>query len=214
MGRIADRIGHPLFARMYRRLAAASEKAGAADHRQRMLQDLKGEVVEVGAGHGLNFRHYPEGVQRVLAVEPEAHLRGHATASAARAAVDIEVVEGDADHLPVADGSVDAVVFSLVLCSVPDPARTLAEARRVLKQGGQIRFYEHVAADNAKWLRMQLRMEPFWKVIGGGCNLTRRTEDAIVAAGFHVDTCERFLFQPSITFRPAAPHILGSATRT
>ena len=214
MGRIADRIGHPLFARMYRRMAAASEKAGGSDHRQRMLDGLAGEVLEVGAGHGLNFRHYPDGVRRVVAVEPEGHLRQHAFSAAERADVVVEVVDGDAEHLPTADGSMDAVVFSLVLCSVPDPALALAEARRVLRPSGQVRFYEHVAADNPKWLRMQRRMAPFWKVIGGGCHLTRDTESAIVAAGFEVQSCDRFLFQPSITFRPAAPHILGTATLT
>lgn len=149
----------------------------------------------------------------MVAVEPESHLRQHAAASAERARVTVEVVEGDAERLPVEDGTMDAVVFSLVLCSVPDPGRALTEAWRVLRLGGQVRFYEHVAADNPKWLRMQRRMEPLWKVIGGGCHLTRDTEAALIDAGFQLQSCDRFLFQPSVTFRPAAPHILGTAVR-
>src|SRR5688500_13593143 len=123
------------------------EAMGYGEERGRLLAGLGGEVVEVGAGNGMNFRHYPGTVTRVLAVEPEARLRAIAGRNAARAPVPVEVVDGVADHLPAGDAAFDAAVTSLVLCTVPDPARALAEVRRVLRPGGELRFLEHVAAD-------------------------------------------------------------------
>ncbi|MEV5893704.1 class I SAM-dependent methyltransferase [Nonomuraea fuscirosea] len=126
-----------------------------AERRRELLAGLSGEVVEVGAGHGVNFAHYPAEVARVVAVEPEPRLREQAEAAAADAAVAVEVVSGVADRLPVADHGVDAVVFCLVLCSLPNVAAALAEARRVLKPGGQIRFLEHGRADTRGLARAQ-----------------------------------------------------------
>src|SRR5207237_3447495 len=115
--------------------------------RRELLDGLAGTVVEVGPGNGPNFPLYPAAVKRVVAVEPEPYLREKATATAAAAAVAIDVVPGDAEHLPLPDRSVDAVVLSLVLCSVPDQAVALREVRRVLRPGGEVRVYEHVVAE-------------------------------------------------------------------
>lgn len=204
---------HPIFARVYQRVATACEKAGAAEHRERMLAGLTGRVVEIGAGNGLNFAHYPNTVTEVVAVEPEPFLRARAAERAERAPVPITVVDGTADAIPLADASVDAAVASLMLCSVPDQQSALAELFRVVRPGGQLRFYEHVAATDVRWAQRQRRAERVWPLLAGGCHLCRHTEQAIVEAGFAIDECDRFLFAPCWTAKFAAPHILGRALR-
>jgi ubiquinone/menaquinone biosynthesis C-methylase UbiE len=210
----AERVRHPIFARMYRRMAAAADDAGAAEHRARLLAGLAGRVVEVGAGHGLNFGHYPAAVSEVVAVEPEAYLRAGAEDEARRAATRVTVVDGSAAALPLPDASVDAGVVSLVLCSVADQAVALGELHRAIRPGGELRFYEHVAAHDPKVARWQRRLDPLWTRIAGGCHLTRDTEAAIVAAGFVIERSERFLFQPCALSQLSAEHILGSARRS
>ena len=130
---------------MYPRCAARADARGAAEHRRRLVAGLSGRVIEVGAGHGANFAHYPAGVTEVVAVEPEPTLRGLAEKAARAAAVRVSVLDGTAEALP-GDGY-DAAVTSLVLCSVPDQATALAEIRRVLRPGGELRFYEHVVPE-------------------------------------------------------------------
>lgn len=206
-------IRHPIFARVYKVLGAGAEKAGAAEHRTRMLGGLAGRVVEIGAGTGLNFRHYPAGVTEVVAVEPEPYLRAQVVEAAKEAPVPVTVMDGTGDRIPLPDASVDAGVASLVLCSVPDQAAALAELRRVIRPGGELRFYEHVRAEDPKAARMQERVEKLWPYFSGGCHLTRRTEAAIVEAGFEMVDCDRFLFEPCLLTKPAAPHILGRARR-
>jgi len=211
MTSIAERVHHPIFARMYNRMSASMEAAGGAEHRQRLLAGLIGRVVEVGAGNGLNFSHYPSSVNEVIAVEPESYLRARAKSAARGAPVAIHVVDGDAEHLPLEDVSVDAAVVSLVLCSVANPAASLNEIRRVLRNGGELRFYEHVQADESKLARIQKLADPIWKRVAGGCRLTRDTHAAIESAGFIIDDYQEFLFQPCFVAKLAAPHILGSA---
>lgn len=202
---------HPLFARMYARVRPTLDQAGAADHRRRLLAGAAGRVIEVGAGDGGNFAHYPPEVTHVLAVEPEPFLRTQAVRQAAGAPVPVEVVEGTADRLPVADSSVDVVVVSLVLCSVPDQAAALAEARRVLRPGGALRFYEHVAADSGRLATVQrLADATLWPLFVGGCHTHRDTTTAITAAGFDIEELDRFVFPPD-RITPAGPHVLGRA---
>ncbi|HEY8482725.1 MAG TPA: class I SAM-dependent methyltransferase, partial [Spirillospora sp.] len=123
-------VRHPIFAWLYPRLDAASAKAGGAAHRDELLAGAAGRVLEVGAGHGANFAHYPPEVTEVVAVEPEPRLRAKADVLAARAPVPVTVRPGVAEDLDVDDGSFDVAVASLVLCSVRDPVRALAELRR------------------------------------------------------------------------------------
>jgi ubiquinone/menaquinone biosynthesis C-methylase UbiE len=205
-------IARPRFARMYMRTAPGAEQRGATEHRRRLLEGLSGTVVEIGAGQGLNFPHYPAGVSEVIAVEPEPTLRREAETVAASASVPIQVVAGVADELPVADGGADAVVASLVLCSVPDQQRALAEARRVLRPGGELRFYEHVIARcQPKRLMLQvIDRSGLWPAIAGGCHPARDTTDAIETAGFEIEEIERFGFSAA-RFQPRIPHILGKA---
>ena len=207
-------IPRPRFARMYLKAAARADRRGATDHRQRLLQDLTGRVLEVGAGNGLNFAHYPPTVTEVVAIEPEPTPRAIAQRAAAGAPVPVTVRAGTADALPLADGEMDAAIASLVLCSVPDQARALAELHRVLRPGGELRFYEHVIARcQPKRAILQLAdRSGLWPAIGGGCHPARDTGAAIEAAGFTIEHCERFGFRAS-ALEPSVPHILGIARR-
>jgi SAM-dependent methyltransferase len=210
----ATNIPRPRFARMYLKAAARADRRGATEHRRRLLQDLAGRVVEIGAGNGLNFAHYPPTVTEVVAIEPEPTLRAIAEQAAAGAPVPVTVREGTADALPLADGEMDAAVASLVLCSVPDQACALAELHRVLRPGGELRFYEHVIA-RCQPMRTILQVADhsgLWPAIGGGCHPARETGAAIEAAGFTIERCERFGFRAS-ALEPSVPHILGTAQR-
>jgi ubiquinone/menaquinone biosynthesis C-methylase UbiE len=196
---------------MWPRMAEQMDARGAAEHRARLLAGLSGTVVEVGAGSGSNFAHYPPEVRRVIAVEPEPLLRE----AAQRAADDrISVSDGVAESLPLGDGEADAVVQSLVLCSVPDQAAALAEARRVLRPGGELRFYEHVIPERGfkRAAFTAADRTGLWPAIGGGCHCARDTEAAIRAAGFDIRERDRFSFR-SGAMAPSAPFILGVATR-
>jgi SAM-dependent methyltransferase len=204
------RVRHPVFARCYARVGHRMD-AVVGDHRRRLLAGLRGRVLEVGAGNGLSFPHYPATVTRVLAVEPEPHLRRLALAAASRAPVPIGVVAGVAEALPAPDASVDAVVASLVLCTVADLDRALAEARRVLRPGGGLRFHEHVRAEAPRLARWQDRLERPWGWLVGGCHPNRDTVAAITAAGLHVVQLDRFDLQAMP--RLARPHVLGVAER-
>lgn len=208
-------IPHPRFARMYLKAAARADRRGAGAHRRRLLGDLRGRVLEIGAGNGLNFAHYPATVSEVIAVEPEPTLRAVARRAAADAPVAVSVRGGIADSLPLADGEMDAAVASLVLCTVPDQARALAELHRVLRPGGELRFYEHVIArGQPKRMILQLAdRSGLWPAVGAGCHLARDTGAAIVAAGFAIERCERLAFRAG-ALEPSLPYILGMAHRS
>jgi len=210
----ATGVHHPIFARIYRRVSAAGEAKGAAAHRDELLAGLSGRVIEVGAGHGLNFGHYPTTVEEVVAVEPEPSLRAAAGEAAARASVPIRVVDGVADALPCEDEEFDAGVASLVLCSVPDQGRALQELFRVLKPGAELRFYEHVVAAKPRAARIQRMLDrTVWPLLAGGCHAARDTIAAIEGVGFVVERSRRFLFRPALVAAPTAPHVLGVARR-
>ncbi len=213
MARNPDTVSHPLFARLYARLGAKAEDKGQAAHRDELLSDLSGRVVEVGAGHGLNFEHYPDTVIEVLAVEPESHLRRLATRAAARSPVAIRVVDGTADRIPAGDEEFDAAVACLMLCSVPDQGRALAQLRRVLRRSGELRFYEHVLADEPGLGRAQRLGDRggLWPLVAGGCHASRDTARAIEAAGFEIERCRRFPFRAEVVEALATPKILGVA---
>lgn len=202
-----------LFGRLYaagydRFTARAERKSGAAEHRARLVGGAKGEVLEVGAGTGHNLSLY-DSAERLVALEPEPDMRARAERRARRANVPVEVVDGDAMALPFPDGSFDTVVMSLVLCTIPDPARALHEARRVLRPGGSLRFYEHVRSDDPRLAARQDRWCRPWRWFGRGCHPNRRTVDLIDAAGFRVQEIEEYDLEglPSIV----APHALGVA---
>ena len=205
----SDRLHHPIFARIYARLASSAEAAGIAEHRDELLSGLRGRVVEIGAGSGTNFVHYPSEVREVLAFEPEPYLRGRA--AVARSSVPVRVVGASAAALPIADCSFDAVVFSLVLCSVASPDAALAEAARVLVKGGELRFYEHVRASDCRAAHRQDLIDRVWPHIAGGCHCNRDTVRTITAGGFTVTKIRPFDFRPRGISLPVTPHVIGTA---
>ena len=212
---MSDPVHHPLFARIYQWTSAKAEQAGQAGHRRQLLAGLDGRVLELGAGNGLNFEHYPATVQHVVAVEPEAYLRARAVEAAPTAGVSVEVVDGLAGELRFDDSSFDAAVVSLVLCSVPDVDGALADLRRVIRPGGELRFYEHVLAEEPRFARFQraVTKSRAWPLVAGGCHADRATAAAIARAGFEIQSCRRFRFTPTPLVAPAAPRILGTARR-
>jgi len=184
-----------LMAWIYDPFMRATEEACLRQWRAELLAGLVGDVLELGAGTGANLPFYPAPgppLGRLVLAEPDRHMRArlhqrlHELGRA-----DAEVCDADASALPFADGSFDVVVSTLVLCSVPDQARALAEARRVLRPGGRLVFLEHVASDRPDRLAWQRRLEPLWKRVAGNCHLTRDTAAAIRAAGFTVERIER-----------------------
>jgi len=206
-------VHHPFFARMYSVLSR-HEPAAAGQQRVQLLSGLKGRVLELGAGSGTNFPLYPDTVTEVVAVEPERYLREKATAAAATAPVPITVVDGIADSLPVADGSCDAAVACLVLCSVPDQSRAVAELHRVLRPGGELRFYEHVLAHKPTIARAQRSVDRlFWPRVFGGCRTARDTPATIASTGFSIEDQERLWVGPK-AFVPMGTHVRGIARRT
>jgi ubiquinone/menaquinone biosynthesis C-methylase UbiE len=210
---LSTSVRHPLFARAYLWLSVLEEKGGRAEHRERTLAGLSGRVIELGAGNGLNFAHYPAAVSEVVAVEPEPVLREAARGAASEAPVHVSVVDGVADALPVEDSSMDAAVASLVLCSVPDQGRALGEVRRVLRPGGELRFYEHVLSRARGVARFQRFSDAtYWPHIAGGCHMARDTARAIEAAGFTIESQKRWAYRPS-AWLPPEPMILGVARK-
>jgi ubiquinone/menaquinone biosynthesis C-methylase UbiE len=197
-------------ARCYDFFMDRMDRAGAAEHRRRLVEEAGGEVLEIGAGTGKNLPLYRV-AERVVALEPDPAMRARAHEAAREARVPVEVVEGDAMALPVGDASFDTVVFSLVLCTVPDVGRALGEARRVLRPGGTLRFYEHVRASDPRLSRWQDRLERPWGWVGRGCHPNRDTAAAVAATGFNVMSLEEFDFpaMPPIV----RPHVIGLAER-
>jgi ubiquinone/menaquinone biosynthesis C-methylase UbiE len=202
-------IKHPIFARLYERLSVKEDERGGSRFRAELLDGLSGRVIEVGAGNGRNFDHYPASVSHVLAVEPEPRLRASAQRAAATAAVPIEVVAGVADRLPAADDTFDAGVASLVLCTVPDQDAALAELRRVIRPGGELRFYEHVVSRRRGAALVQRALDAtLYPPLAGGCHLARDTVAAIERAGFTIESSRRFPWGPS-AIGPKVAHVVG-----
>lgn len=204
---------HPVFSRLYPRLSSVGDRRGAAEHRRALLAALEGCVIEVGAGHGPNFAYYPGEVTHVVAVEPEPRLRDLALSAAHEAAVEVEVKAGTAQELPAQDGEFDAAIASLVLCSVPDQQAALREIARVLRPGGELRFYEHVVSNQPGMARAQRAADAtIYPMLSGGCHCARDTAAAIEHAGFQIESLQRLRFKPS-ALMPTVPHILGVARR-
>jgi ubiquinone/menaquinone biosynthesis C-methylase UbiE len=205
-------VRHPLFARFFDRLSRTMEKE-VGRYREEMLAGLSGRVVEVGAGNGINFSHYPSTVDEVIAIEPEPYLRARAEDAAKTVPIRVTVRAGVADALGLEDASVDAAVASLVLCSVPDQQRALAELRRVTRPGGELRFLEHVRSSGERKARIQRGADRsgIWPLIGGGCHCARDTVGVIRGAGFEIVQVRDLDVGPS--WNITNPHVLGRAMR-
>lgn len=200
-----------LMARVYNRVMAPAEQACLIDWRRELFAELRGRVLEVGAGTGASLDCYGDGIDELVLAEPDPHMRARLHARVAGRPGTRIIAEG-VESLSLASASVDAVVSSLLLCSVEQPSVALAELSRVLRPGGRLVFLEHVAAwDNPSRLRWQQRVEPVWKHLAGNCHLTRDTERAIVEAGFVIDTLARDRIRKAIPL--VRPSIRGIARK-
>ncbi|MGW1819782.1 class I SAM-dependent methyltransferase [Streptomyces sp. NPDC002125] len=211
-----DAVHHPVFARFYARMSVTADlKAGIVAHREELLAGLSGRVIEIGAGNGLNFAHYPGAVSEVMAIEPERNLRRLATDAALRAEVPVDVVPGTAEALPVKSEAFDAAVASLVLCTVRDLPRALAEIKRVLRPGGELRFFEHTLAQGRALAAAQRTVDrTFWPLFFGGCHTARDTITALEEAGFELGVYRRFRIPERGVQLPTTPCVLGVARRS
>ncbi|MGP8296982.1 class I SAM-dependent methyltransferase [Streptomyces inhibens] len=209
-------VHHPVFARFYASCCgpAADARAGVAGLRKELLTGATGRVIEVGAGPGLNFPHYPGTVSEVVAIEPESMLREVARSAAAHVEVPVDVVPGVAEALPVKSEAFDTAVASLVLCSVRDVQRALMELRRVLRPGGELRFFEHGRAAGRGLAAVQWSLDhTVWPLLMGGCHTGRDPLGEIRGAGFEVVRMRRLKVPERGPTLPTSPAVLGVARR-
>jgi ubiquinone/menaquinone biosynthesis C-methylase UbiE len=180
-------------AKTYDYMLRDAEQKCLKDWRNGLLQDLAGDVLEIGSGTGANLAHYPSTIHRLVLTEPNRMMRYKLGLKIAEyPQLPIQVADCAAEHLFYPDNSFDAVVCTLLLCSVKYPQRALYEIHRVLRPSGKLIFIEHVAAFNRpERLKWQKRFEPLWKTVQCGCHLTRDTENDILNAGFEFQTITR-----------------------
>jgi SAM-dependent methyltransferase len=193
---------------VYDPLMSGMERAYGARWRAELLAELEGQVLEVGAGTGANLAHYPRALERLVLAEPDRAMRRGLEKKLAAAPLEARVELSD---LPLeawpAGESFDAVVCTLVLCSVPDLALATRQLGRLVRPGGRLCFLEHVAADDDPGARAwQERLDPLWRLVAGGCRLARPTEAALEDAGFTFERIER-------TTLPRAPRIVRNLIR-
>lgn len=208
--------GHPIVAAIYDRMLAANEKAGLRDIRAALLREARGRTLEIGSGTGLNLDHYADSVTELVLTEPDPHmarrLRRRLEAGGPPVA-SVEVAEAGAEELPFEDRSFDTVIATLVLCTVPEPARAVDELQRVLRPGGRFLYVEHVRdRDGTRRARWQDRLERPWGAVAGGCHPNRDTGQ-LIAGAFGVPEPDRGeLPGPGSTYL-VKPLIRGEVTR-
>jgi SAM-dependent methyltransferase len=189
---LADRIpGSTISARIYDPFLWLGEKTGLSRMRRRLLEGATGAVLELGAGTGLNLAHYPDGLERLVLVEPNAPKAGLLAHKLAESAREAEIVRAPAEALPFGDDTFDTVAATLVFCTVADPAAALDEVRRVLKPGGRLLFMEHIRSDHPRIGPIQDRLEGPWKKVADGCHCNRRTLGLMDQCGWEVTVTRR-----------------------
>lgn len=210
MGRIYDATWGRAFSAFYDSLLKGTEEAGLRERRRQTLAAASGRTIDIGAGTGANLGLYPEAVSELVLSEPDPHMTKRLREKLATTGSETALVEAPAEDLPFEDASFDTVVFTLVLCTVPDPGAALAEAARLLRPGGKLLFVEHVRAQEPGLARWQDRLETPWRLFGDGCHCNRDTVASIEASPLTLDAVERGELpkSPPLT-RPLA---WGSAT--
>ncbi len=204
-------LDHPFFARLWT-VMSAHETPLLRRLRAENLAGLSGRVLEVGAGTGTNFAFYPDTVREVIALEPEPRLAPKAQEAAAAASVPVTVIESTIEALPDAE-LFDAVVCSLVLCSVENPDRVLRQLNSMLKPGGELRYFEHVASSGWRGSLQRLADATVWPRISGNCHTHRDTERAITEAGFSVDVARHQWTFPGWVPMPVSEVAVGRAVK-
>lgn len=196
----------PLFALGYAVFAPVAERGELGRRRDALLRGASGVVLEAGAGTGENFKHLPSSVTSLVALEPDAAMVRLARRRLAEAVVPARLVRAVMEDLPFADASFDTVVATLVLCTVDDPGRAVAELRRVLSPGGSLLLLEHVRSNDETVASWQDRLEGTWARLNGGCRPNRRTTETIAASGFRFE-------ELALYGSEALPHVQAVATR-
>jgi ubiquinone/menaquinone biosynthesis C-methylase UbiE len=200
-------------AALYDRATDGMERRILGAHRHRLLATARGRVLDVGAGTGANLPHYPwDQIEKLILLDPSPGMLERARRRATELGIAIQIVERRAEELPFGDESFDTVVFTLSLCTIPDPAGALREAHRVLRPAGRLLVLEHVRATDPGLARWQDRITPLWQAVNGGCHLNRDTRATIEAAGFAFEAAEQFR-EGRIPLPIVQPHLLGIARR-
>lgn len=200
-----------VFAAGYDWFMAGTERKGLAARRKALLASAHGRVLEIGGGTGANLPFYGERIDEVVVTEPEEPMLRRLQKKLGAASVPVRVVHAPAERLPVPDAGFDVAVSTLVLCTVADPARALAEVRRALKPGGRLLFVEHVRSDDPRIARRQDRLHGPWRRFGHGCNTNRATVDTIERSGFTIVELERGSLPGAPSF--VRPLVVGVARR-
>jgi SAM-dependent methyltransferase len=189
-GQLYDATWGRLFAAMYDRGLKATEDAGLREMRRETLRAARGRTIDLGAGTGANLGLYPDAVTELVLAEPDPHMSKQLSQKLAQSGRAAELVEAPAERLPFEDSSFDTAVFTLVLCTVPDPQAALAEAARILKPGGRLLFVEHVRAGHGGLARWQDRLESPWRFLADGCHCNRDTIANIEASPLSIERVE------------------------
>jgi len=210
MGRIYDATWGRAFAALYDRGLKATEENGLREMRRQVLADARGRTIDLGAGTGANLGLFPEAVTELVLAEPDPHMAKQLRQRLAESDERGEISEAPAQDLPFEDDSFDTAVFTLVLCTVPDPEASLAEAIRVLRPGGKLLFVEHVRADEQGLARWQDRLEKPWRFLADGCHCNRDTVAAIEASPLTLERVEKGTLPKALPI--IKPLVRGSAT--
>lgn len=210
LGRIYDSTWGRLFAAVYDRGLQGTEDAGLREMRRETLAAATGRTIDLGAGTGANLELYPEAVTELVLAEPDPHMAKRLREKLPGAKREAELVEASAERLPFEDASFDTAVFTLVLCTVPNPERALAETSRVLKPGGKLLFVEHVRADDPGLARWQDRLETPWRFLADGCHCNRDTVATIDASPLTIESVEHDTLPKAPPL--VRPLVRGSAT--
>lgn len=209
MGRVYHATWGRVFSAIYDPLLKGTEEAGLRERRREVLATARGRTIDIGAGTGANLGLFPAEAEVVMA-EPDPHMAKRLRRKLAGSGAGVELVEAGAEDLPFEDSSFDTAIFTLVLCTVPNPSAALAEAARVLKPGGQLLFVEHVRSEDPGVARWQDRLETPWRVFADGCHCNRDTVASIEASPLTLDEVElgELPKSPPIT----KPMVWGRAT--